>query len=111
MAKSNKEIKLTFDGVEYTLAYNRAAVMKMEADGYNLQDLTSKPFTMMSVVFRYAFYKNHKKLKETKIDEIFEALSNKNALIEKLAEMLNDTVQALLGEPDEKNAITWEANF
>ena len=51
--------------------------------------------------------------KQKQIDEIFELFTNKQALIEKLAEMYAEPMETLMDDDniDEGNAIAWEANF
>ena len=52
-------------------------------------------------------------LLQKQIDEIFELFTNKQALIEKLAEMYAEPMETLMDDVnvDEGNAIAWDASF
>ena len=56
-----------------------------------------------------SYYKYDTKQKQ--IDEIFELVKNKQALVEKLAEMYSEPIETLMDDVDEGNAIAWDANF
>jgi hypothetical protein len=65
-------------------------------------------------LFAGAFKAHHRfDTKQKKIDEIFEKFKNKQALVEKLAEMYSEPMETLMDDEaiDEGNAIAWEANF
>lgn len=101
------------DGMTYTLEFSRRTVSDMERAGFRLNDISDKPVTSYPLLIRGAFKCHHRKMKEDEIDKIYSALRNKDAFIEKLAEMYADTVNSLFDEPeeDEKNAVDWKANF
>ena len=44
----NKKIEFNYDGVDYTLEYNREAIMFMESKGLDISKVTSQPLTMIS---------------------------------------------------------------
>jgi hypothetical protein len=64
---------------------------------------------MLPMAFEGLFFKNHKNIKPTEIEEIFDKFTDKNALISTIAEMLNETYNTLQEEPngDEGN-INWK---
>jgi hypothetical protein len=65
-------------------------------------------------LFAGAFKAHHRfDAKQKEIDKIFELFKDKQALIEKLAEMYAEPMEALLDNEnvDEGNAIAWETNF
>lgn len=97
-------------GNPYTLEYTRETVMQMERSGFNIADAESKPMTTIRGLFEGAFLANHKAMKPTTIEEIFEGLTNKSALFEKLAEMYTEPYESLMDEPEQGNA-TWEINW
>lgn len=107
----SKTIKFTHNEEEYILEYTRASIVKMEGDGYSMSDMQTKPFTMLPLLFKYAFYAHHKKTSDKKIKELYNLFTNKQDLVAKLAEMISDTFETLFEEPEEKNAIKWETNF
>ncbi len=106
----NTKINLTWKGETYTLEYNRTSIVLLENSGFQLDEFLKKPMSSIELAFSAAFLKNHPKLEQSKIDEIFKSLKNKNSLIITLNQMIRESYDALLEEPeddDEGNA-TWE---
>jgi hypothetical protein len=64
-------------------------------------------------LFAGAFKANHRyDVKQKQIEEMFDLFTNKQALIEKLAEMYAEPMETLMDDnTDSGNAITWEASF
>ena len=60
----NKKIEFEDNGEKYVLEYNREAIKMMEARGFSVTELTTKPMTMLPLAFEGLFYKNHKKAKK-----------------------------------------------
>lgn len=108
-----KQINFEYKGKEYCLEYTRETVKQMEREGFRSEDLLSKPMLTLPKLFAGAFKAHHKfGTKEKDINEMFECFTNKDALFEKLLEMYNDPMEAMLDEPtDEGNAIAWDATF
>ena len=101
------KINLTYNKVEYTLEYNRQSVRMMESQGFVLDELTTKPMTMIPMLFQGAFMKNHR-IKRSLIDEIFEAIPDKTGLMEALMEMYADTLGTLTDTTsDNEGNVTW----
>lgn len=107
----SKQIVFTFEGKEYTLAYNRNAVKLMEANGFNAEELRAKPNLQIERLFAGSFIAHHKYVKQDVIDKIFKALPEKDKLLNKLIEMYNEPMESLFAEPDEGNAVSWKATF
>lgn len=106
----NTKINLTYKGESFTLEYNRIAVKMLEASGFVLEEFLEKPMSNIELAFAGAFIKNHKKVNQTVIDEIFNKTKDKKALIACLQRMITECYDSLLDEPedgDEGNA-TWE---
>lgn len=106
----NTKINLNYKGVPYTLEYNRMAIKLIENEGFSLNDFTEKPMTMIDLVFKGAFYKNHRKLSSVLIEEIYNHCVNKEGLLEKLTTMITECYSSLTEDPkegEEGNA-TWE---
>ena len=75
-----------------------------------LEEFLEKPMSNVEMAFSGAFIKNHKKVKQTTIDEIYKKLKGKKELIVQLQKMISECYESLLEEPeedDEGNA-TWE---
>lgn len=103
------KIHLTYDKKEYVLEYSRQSVKTMESQGFVLEELTAKPMTMIPLLFSGAFIKNHSGkdgVKRKVVDEIFEEISDKTALMEALMEMYTETLSTLTEGSGEGNA-TW----
>jgi len=100
------KINLTYEKKEYILEYNRQSVKTMESQGFVLEELTAKPMTMIPMLFQGAFIKNHRGIKRNLMDEIFEEVGDKTALMEALMEMYAETLSTLTDGNGEGNA-TW----
>lgn len=109
-----KQLNFEYNKKEYTLEYTRESVKQMEREGFVASDIVEKPMSTLPKLFAGAFKAHHRfDTKQKQIDEIFELFSNKQALVEKLAEMYAEPMEALLDNDSivEGNAIAWEANF
>ena len=107
-----KQLNFEHNGKEYTLEYTRESVKQMEREGFVAGDIVNKPMLTLPKLFAGAFKAHHKyDVKQKQIDEIFELFKNKQALVEKLAEMYAEPMETLLDDVDEGNAIAWDANF
>jgi len=100
------KINLTYNKKDYILEYNRQSVKTMESQGFVLEELTAKPMTMIPLLFNGAFIKNHRGIKRNLMDEIFEEVGDKTALMEALMEMYAETLSTLTDGNGEGNA-TW----
>ena len=103
------KINLTYDKKDYVLEYNRQSVKTMESQGFVLEELTAKPMTMIPLLFSGAFIKNHSGkngVKRKVVDEIFDGLDDKSALVESLMEMYAETLSTLTESSGEGN-VTW----
>lgn len=109
------QITLTYKNERYTLEYTRLTATAIEKQGFSLDELTSKPNTMIPLLVYGAFMRHHRDLKQKFIDEIYANLVNKSGkegeegFIGVLAEMYAETVSTLTDENavDEGNAATW----
>ena len=109
-----KQINLNYNGKDYCLEYTRDTVKQMEREGFVSSDIVTKPMSTLPKLFAGAFKAHHRfDTKQKQIDEIFELFKSKQALVEKLAEMYAEPMEALMNDDniDEGNAIAWEANF
>lgn len=99
-------------GKTYTLEFTRKSIQKMEESGFTAEGLKDKPMTMIPELFAGAFIAHHPFLKRADIDNIFDHLSNKKEMFPKLVEMLNEPIQALMGEPEESEGNSnWAASW
>ena len=100
------KIVLNYENKEYELEFNRQSVKMMESQGFVLDEITSKPMTMIPMLFSGAFIKNCKGTKRSVIDEIFDSVADKTGLMQTLMEMYAETLSTLTDEVGEGNA-TW----
>ena len=96
------KITLTYNKTEYTLEYSRQSVKIMESQGFVLDEVTSKPMTMIPMLFAGAFAKNHRGMKRNLYDEIFDSIVDKTGLVQALIELYADTLSTLT-EDSENN--------
>ncbi len=108
-----KQLNFEYKGKDYCLEYTRESVKQMEREGFVISDVLEKPMLNLPKLFAGAFKAHHRfGTKANDIEEMFDNFKNKDALLEKLVEMYNEPMEAMLGDPeDEGNAIAWEANF
>jgi hypothetical protein len=99
----NKKIEFNYDGVDYTLEYNRDAIVYMENRGLDMSAMGSKSVTMAEILWQGAFLVNHKKETFAKIQEIFQHIPNKSELVSNLIEMVGETYAMLIGDKDEED--------
>lgn len=101
------KICLTHNKTEYILEYNRQSVKTMESQGFVLDELTSKPANMIPQLFQGAFIKNHRGIKRREMDEIFDSIADKSALLEALMELYVETLSALMDGSESEGNATW----
>ena len=105
----SKKIEFNYQGKDYTLEYNRKAVEFMERQGFVISELAEKPMLMLPMAFEGLFFKNHKNTQGKVIDEIYDKFKDKQALIQTIAEMLNETYNTLQDDPEEQEGnIDWK---
>ena len=100
------KIVLNHEKKEYVLEYNRQSVKMMESQGFNLDEITSKPVTMIPLLFSGAFIKNCRGTKRQVIDDILTGIQDKSALLEALVEMYAETITSLTDDNAEGN-VEW----
>lgn len=100
------KIVLNFEGKEYDLEYSRQSVKMMESQGFVLDEITTRPMTMIPLLFSGAFLKNCKGTKRSVIDDIYAGISDKSSLMEALIEMYAETLSSLTDDSNEGN-VTW----
>lgn len=97
----NTKINLTYKGVDYVLEYDRASVKLLEANNFDINTFLTKPLMNVELAFSGAFVKNHRKVSQNLIDEIYKSCPNKDGLVNALLKMIQETYDALLEEPEE----------
>lgn len=100
------KIVLNYENKEYVLEYNRQSVKTMEGQGFVLDEIATKPMTMIPMLFSGAFIKNCKGTKRAVINEMFDGISDKSALMEALVTMYAETLSTLTDDSNEGN-VSW----
>lgn len=107
-----KTIKINFEGTEYTLGFTRKSIETMERQGFVARDIAVRPMSTLPALFAGAFLAHHRFVKKEVIDTIFSKLTNKDELLEKLAEMYNEPLEAMMNDPEESEGnLTWGASW
>ena len=101
------KISINYNDKEYTLEYNRQNVRMLESQGFVLDEISSKPATMIPALFYGAFAKNHRGIKRTLVDEIYDNCPDKTGLINALMEAYAETLSELTDEKEDGGNATW----
>ena len=101
------KISLNYKEKDYTLEYNRQSVRMMESQGFVLEQISTKPVTMIPMMFSGAFIKNHKGMKRALIDEIYDEVADKSGLLNALMEMYAETLSSLTDEKEVEGNAVW----
>ena len=101
------KITLNYNEKDYTLEYNRQSVRMMESQGFVLEQISTKPVTMIPMMFQGAFIKNHRGMKRALIDEIYDEVADKSGLLNALMEMYVETLSSLTDEKEVEGNAIW----
>lgn len=109
----SKNLTFTYKDKEYTLEFTRKTVTELEKSGFLIGDIGEKPMSTLPTLFAGAFLAHHRFLKQEIIDDIYKHMTNKEALVEKLAEMYNEPIASLIEEPekDSEGNVDWTASW
>lgn len=108
----SKQLSLTYQDKEYVLEFTRKSIEVMEKQGFRVADVTDKPMSTLPALFAGAFFANHRFVKPEVIEAIFKKMPNKPELVNKLAEMYNEPIEALLNDPDESEGnVDWTTSW
>ena len=101
------KISFSHEGKDYCLEYTRKTVKTMEDRGFVAARIVEAPMTILPELFAGAFLANHKFTDRKVIDAIFDKMQDKKALVDTLAQMYNEPIEALMTDADEGNGIAW----
>lgn len=102
-------LKIAYNGKQYELGFTRNTVVALERNGFNIEDISVKPMTMLPMFWEGAFAAYNKGIKRSLMDEIYQNIRDKQGLIAALTELYAETLNTLMDEPEEdKGNATWE---
>ena len=102
-------LKIEYNGKKYELGFTRNSVVMLERNGFNINEISAKPMTMLPMFWEGAFVAYNKGVKRSTMDEIYAHIPDKQGLITALTELYAETLNTLTDEPeDEKGNATWE---
>lgn len=102
-------LKIAYKNKQYELGFTRNTVVALERNGFNIEDISSKPMTMLPMFWEGAFVAYNKGIKRSLMDEIYQNIRDKQGLIQALTELYAETLNTLMEEPEEdKGNATWE---
>ena len=86
-------------GEEYVLEYDAEAVKTMERMGFSINTFEEKPVQSLFLMFRGAFFHNHRMVTVQKIEELFRIIK-KDGLVERLIPLYNKALEDITGSDD-----------
>lgn len=102
------KICFTHEGRDYCLEYTKETVKDMERQGFVASKVLDAPMSMLPELFAGAFRANHKYTNRKIINDIFEKMTDKRALVDTLSQMYAEPISALMEDSeDEGNGIAW----
>lgn len=105
----NTKINLTYKSVPYVLEYDRATIKLLEANGLTVDTFLEKPMNNVELAFTGAFMKNHRKVSQDTINEIYKQCHDKETLMKTLLKMMQESYDSLFEEPEtDEGNVTWE---
>ena len=108
-----KTITFDYNNTHYTLEFTRDSIRQLENTGFNIGDVSDKPMTLLPRLFEGAFIAHHRRISKDVVNKIFKAFSDKEKLVDTLAEMYAECLDTLLHDDDEEGSegkIKWEAS-
>lgn len=103
-----KAIRFTFKDEEYVLQFTKRTIKEMEDKGFRIREIGDRPMTLWPMLFKGAFLANHRSTKESAIEEIYDAMPNKQALVEAMIELYDEPYSAMMDDPSETDPnVNW----
>lgn len=92
------------NGKEYTLDFDLDSVRFAEAQGFEWDDISTKPGTMIPILWFSAFRRYHKKVTRNETDTMLEELGGFNKkLSDKLAALYFQALSGIISTDDDEN--------
>jgi hypothetical protein len=105
-------IEFEYNGKAYCLEYTPETIKRMEANGFNINEIGEKPATRLEQLWAGAFLAHHRKAVGDGIPEkLFKQMKRREELLKKLTEMYNATLEYLLPDEDDEGNVDWTATL
>jgi len=109
MNTQENKIYFTYKDVPYTLEYDRNTIVLLEQSGLEISEFLKKPLSNTELIFKGAFLKNHRNIKEDLVNEIYDNINDRSKLISKLISMIDNCYSTLLDDNSKKEGnIKWD---
>lgn len=106
-----KTVSFDYKNTHYTLGFNRSTAVILEQQGFSHEALGDKPNTLVPMLFYGSFAQYHKGIKRNLVDEIYEAIPQKQNLILALVEAYLEVGNSLFDEPEgDEGNVSWVQN-
>lgn len=100
-----KTIRFTYDEREYVLEYTKRSIKQMEKEGFNYQEIDTKPLTMIPLLVKGAMLAHQRWVTDDEVDEVISVIKDKSGFYAQLSEMYAEQL-SYLAEEGEKN-VEW----
>ena len=105
------QINFDYNGRHYCLEYTRESVKQMEAAGFSISDIGDKPATRIEQLWAGAFLAHERRTSANVIRELYDKMKDKEALLQKLSEMYQNTLKYLMPDEDDSGNVEWTATL
>ena len=105
------QINFDYNGRHYCLEYTRESVKQMEAAGFTITDIGDKPATRIEQLWAGAFLAHERRTSANVIRELYDKMKDKEALLQKLSEMYQNTLKYLMPDEDDAGNVEWTATL
>lgn len=106
-----KQINFEYKGKPYTLEFNARTVKEVQNSGFKKEEISDKSLIMLPLLWHGAFLMHHRFEKPEVIEDIFLLMGDKMSLYEKLVQMYEEPIEALIDEPDDSVKVDWTASW
>jgi hypothetical protein len=107
-----KKITFEYGGKTWVLEFNARTVKEVQASGFKKDDIGDKSLIMLPLLWHGAFLMHHRGEKAKTIDDMLPLMGDKMSLFEKLVQMYDEPVEALIDEPDDESVkVNWTASW
>ena len=107
---ANKKIEITDGDKKYTLEFNRAVVLQMDKEKFDIQAANEHPVSTMADLFLGAFIKNHPNISKDEKLNVLSNIDDKEGLFKELANMYAEPLESLFGKSKNSKNLPWHVN-